>query len=287
MATSKVQHDCTTYNIVIVGDTGVGKSSFSLVNASPASLESLDEQFGYAHWDTKSEDRVRVSFYSKVHGIIIMYDATNRESFENVKNWLKDIGANRGEAVIKLIVGNKCDLITEKIVDFEEAKAFAVSLNISLVEVSAANYINVKEAFMCVISNIHSSEVLNRKDTSNKSKYETITKALYQSFRCFIPSGLTISTTNGQRANNKKLHYLQHIPFPADVCSKAEIQHVSSEDASVNNVQVLVDPITSETGNLSTEANENVDREGNRNPEEDETAIDRILAPPCQLTKEK
>ncbi|CAF1400755.1 unnamed protein product [Adineta steineri] len=233
MATSKVQHDCTNYNIVIVGDTGVGKSSFSLVNA------------------------------------------------------LKDIGANRGEAVIKLIVGNKCDLITEKIVDFEEAKAFAVSSKISLVEVSAKYSINVTEAFMCVISNIHSSEVLNRKDTSNKSKYKTITKLLYQSFRCIIPSGLTISTTNGQRANNKKLHYLQHIPFPTDVCLNAEIQHFSSEDASVNSVQVLVDPITSETGNLSTEANETVDREGNRNPEEDETAIDRILAPPCQLIKEK
>ena len=70
--------------------------------------------------DTAGQERFRTitsSYYRGAHGIIVVYDCTDQESFNNVKQWLEEIERYACENVNKLLVGNKCDLTTKKVVD--------------------------------------------------------------------------------------------------------------------------------------------------------------------------
>uniref|UniRef100_A0A2K6TCJ6 RAB1A, member RAS oncogene family n=1 Tax=Saimiri boliviensis boliviensis TaxID=39432 RepID=A0A2K6TCJ6_SAIBB len=72
------------------------------------------------------------------------------ESFNNVKQWLQKIDCYASENVYKLLVENKCDLPTKKVVDYTTAKEFADSLGISFLETSAKNATNVEQCFMMI-----------------------------------------------------------------------------------------------------------------------------------------
>ncbi|KAF2311653.1 hypothetical protein GH714_025630 [Hevea brasiliensis] len=100
-------------------------------------------------WDTAGQERFRTitsSYYRGAHGIIIVYDVTDQESFNNVKQWLNEIDRYASENVNKLLVGNKCDLTANKVVSYETAKAFADEIGIPFMETSAKNSTNVEQA---------------------------------------------------------------------------------------------------------------------------------------------
>jgi small GTP-binding protein len=76
-------------------------------------------------WDTAGQERFRTitsSYYRGAHGIIVVYDCTDQESFNNVKQWLEEIDRYACDNVNKLLVGNKFDLTTKKVVDYTTAK---------------------------------------------------------------------------------------------------------------------------------------------------------------------
>merc|ERR1711924_73634 len=102
-------------------------------------------------WDTAGQERFRTitsSYYRGAHGIIVVYDVTDQESFNNVKVWLQEIDRYANENVNKLLVGNKSDLTSKKVVDTETAKAFADELGIPFLETSAKSAANVEQSFM-------------------------------------------------------------------------------------------------------------------------------------------
>ncbi|XP_028065550.1 ras-related protein RIC1-like isoform X2 [Camellia sinensis] len=76
-------------------------------------------------WDTAGQECFRTiisSYYRGAHGIIVVYDVTDQESFDNVKQWLSEIDRYASENVNKLLVGNKCDLTAPKVVSYETGK---------------------------------------------------------------------------------------------------------------------------------------------------------------------
>jgi len=108
-------------------------------------------------WDTAGQERFRTitsSYYRGAHGIIVVYDVTDKVSFNNVKQWLGEIDRYACQSVNKLLVGNKADLVEKKVVEYNEAKEFADSLGISFLETSAKSAHNVEEAFLTMTRQI-------------------------------------------------------------------------------------------------------------------------------------
>ncbi|KAG6388321.1 hypothetical protein SASPL_149746 [Salvia splendens] len=102
----------------------------------------------------------------------IVYDVTDQESFDNVKQWLNEIDRYASENVNKLLVGNKCDLAENRAVPYETAKAFADEIGIPFMETSAKNATNVEQAFMAM-----SADIKNRmasQPASNSARPPTV-----------------------------------------------------------------------------------------------------------------
>ncbi|AYU79957.1 ras-related protein RAB1A [Leishmania donovani] len=161
------------FKLLLIGDSGVGKSCLLLRFADDSYTDSYISTIGVDFkirtlnleskviklqiWDTAGQERFRTitsSYYRGAHGIIIVYDTTDMESFNNVKTWLSEIEKYASENVNKILVGNKCDLVTKKAVDTQMAKDFADSLGIPFLETSAKNSTNVEEAFIQMASGI-------------------------------------------------------------------------------------------------------------------------------------
>ncbi|KAL5203148.1 hypothetical protein ABZP36_014100 [Zizania latifolia] len=168
------------FKLLLIGDSSVGKSCLLLRFADDSYVDTYISTIGVDFkirtieldgktvklqiWDTAGQERFRTitsSYYRGAHGIIIVYDMTDMESFNNVKQWLSEIDRYASDSVCKLLVGNKCDLVDSKVVDTEEAKAFAESLGIYFLETSAKESINVEEAFLTM-----SSEIKKREESS-------------------------------------------------------------------------------------------------------------------------
>ena len=111
------------------------------------------------------------SYYRGAHGIIIVYDITDEDSFQNVKQWLNEIDRYASEKVDKLLVGNKADLEEKRKVQADSAKEYASSKDINFLETSAKEKLNVERSFMKIAAQI--MERMNAEglhSSSNNSK---------------------------------------------------------------------------------------------------------------------
>jgi len=114
-------------------------------------------------WDTAGQERFRTissTYYRGAHGIIVVYDVTNKTSFDNVKRWLTEIDKYARESVNKLLVGNKADVQetpnndTLRQVPQEQGKQFAQSADIPFLETSAKTGTFVDTAFLMMAHEI-------------------------------------------------------------------------------------------------------------------------------------
>ncbi|KAL2917599.1 ras GTPase [Polyrhizophydium stewartii] len=161
------------FKLLLIGDSGVGKSCLLLRFADDTYTESYISTIGVDFkirtielegktvklqiWDTAGQERFRTitsSYYRGAHGIIVVYDVTDQETFNNVKQWLQEIDRYASEGVHKLLVGNKSDLESKKVVDFKTASDFATQLGIPFLETSAKNATNVEQAFLTMAKQI-------------------------------------------------------------------------------------------------------------------------------------
>nr|XP_020443857.1 ras-related protein ORAB-1-like isoform X1 [Monopterus albus] len=162
------------FKLLLIGDSGVGKSCLLLRFADDTYTESYISTIGVDFkirtidldgktvklqiWDTAGQERFRTitsSYYRGAHGIIIVYDVTEQESFNNVRQWLDEIDRYACENISRLLVGNKSDLVSKKVVDVATAQDLASSLKIPFLETSAKSSDNVERAFLTMASEIH------------------------------------------------------------------------------------------------------------------------------------
>lgn len=155
------------FKIIIIGNSGVGKSSLL--------LRFTDRIFEYSHvstigvdfkiqtiqldnkiikmqiWDTAGNERFRTittSYYRGSHGVCIVFDLTDKQSFENINSWFTEIEKYASNNIKKILVGNKCDISKDREISYQEANEFANKLNIPYIETSAKDSINVQELFI-------------------------------------------------------------------------------------------------------------------------------------------
>jgi Ras-related protein Rab-1A len=155
------------FKLVLIGDSGVGKSClllrFADDNFTDSYISTIGVDFRFRTitiddkivklqiWDTAGQERFRTitsAYYRGADGIIMVYDVTSSESFDHVEEWLSEVDRYANENTSKLLVGNKADLIDEKQVTKETAQSFADKLSIPFLETSAKTATNVDTAFL-------------------------------------------------------------------------------------------------------------------------------------------
>jgi Ras-related protein Rab-35 len=154
------------HKIVLIGDSGVGKTSllqrFAEQHFSGTHITTIGVDFKLRTiqvgnvrvklqvWDTAGQEKFRVitkTYYRNAAGILIAYDVTNGESFVNTKRWIEEVKNNCGDDGVPIVlVGNKCD-DPNKVVSFNDQQEYAKLINLKFFETSAKENINVDEVF--------------------------------------------------------------------------------------------------------------------------------------------
>jgi small GTP-binding protein len=159
--------------VLIIGDSGVGKSSVLRVIKNEEfkpnydTTIALDFAFSsYQHngenikiqiWDTAGQERYQdliAAYYRGAHGIIVAYDTCNRESFENVHKWIANSKQHITNDVAMVLIGNKTDLESMRHVSYEEGTEMAKQYNIPFYETSSKKEKNINECFEKMIKTI-------------------------------------------------------------------------------------------------------------------------------------
>ncbi|EGT34721.1 CBN-RAB-35 protein [Caenorhabditis brenneri] len=159
------------FKLLIIGDSGVGKSSLLLRFADNTFSENYITTIGVDFkirtmdingqrvklqiWDTAGQERFRTitsTYYRGTHGVVVVYDVTNGESFGNVKRWLQEIENN---------FGNKCEESDRRVVLESDARNYAQSMNIAFFETSAKEDKNVEPMFTCITSLVLTAKLAN------------------------------------------------------------------------------------------------------------------------------
>ena len=157
------------FKVLLLGNSDVGKSSLLLrfvddlwnesfvptigVDFKVKTIEIGDKKVKLQIWDTAGQERFRnvVSTYFRgSNGILLIYDITNKESFKNLEDWLSEIEKNSSENVFKILIGNKNDLETDRVITVEEGQNFANRNGMQFIETSAKLDTNVSEAFQAL-----------------------------------------------------------------------------------------------------------------------------------------
>uniref|UniRef100_A0A8C2N0F0 Ras-related protein Rab-35 n=1 Tax=Cricetulus griseus TaxID=10029 RepID=A0A8C2N0F0_CRIGR len=189
------------FKLLIIGDSGVGKSSLLLrfadntfsgsyittigVDFKIRTVEINGEKVKLQIWDTAGQERFRTitsTYYRGTHGVIVVYDVTSAESFVNVKRWLHEINQNCDD-VCRILVGNKNDDPERKVVETEDAYKFAGQMGIQLFETSAKENVNVEEMFCIsdIYIKIHKSSKITQQQQNDVVK---LTKNSKRKKRC-------------------------------------------------------------------------------------------------------
>ena len=154
------------FKFIVIGSSGVGKTSilkrliddqFSPDNVSTIGVEYMStvvEIDGQAVklqiWDTAGQEKFRSiakSYFRHAVGVVLVYDITDRKSFDDLSLWLNDVHSLCDPNASIIMIGNKLDISSQRAVSTSEAQSFATNHQLSYIETSARGGDNVVEAF--------------------------------------------------------------------------------------------------------------------------------------------
>lgn len=188
--------ECETdksFKIVIIGDSGVGKTCIIFrhargtfteeqnstigVDFMSTNMEFKNKKYQLQIWDTAGQERYRTitsAYYRDAAGIVMVYDVTSESSFQNIKFWYNSITEYGPEDALVMMVGNKMDLEEDKKVTKMQGEELAKELDIYFMETSAKADINIKELFEEIVEKIigsmKSGELLKKYNDTVKLK---------------------------------------------------------------------------------------------------------------------
>lgn len=163
---STADSSTNSFKVVVVGSSGVGKTAvvrqlidgkFSEegqptigVEFKTYSLTADGDNIKLQIWDTAGQERFRSvskAYFRNAVGAVLVYDLTNRSSFEELNTWLNDLNSLAAPNACIVLIGNKADLTDERQIEEAEADAFAQRYGLTRLETSAKDGTGVKEAF--------------------------------------------------------------------------------------------------------------------------------------------
>ena len=169
----KINNFSVFFKILLIGDLGVGKSCVILryvegdfpgnimssigVYFKTKQIELDEHSIKMQIWDTAGHEKFRTittSYYKSAQAIIILYDITQKSSFEHIRNWITEIDKFGKQGVLKVIVGNKLDLENNRKISKEDAENLALKYGVKLWEVSAKDNTNIEEMFVDTIKTL-------------------------------------------------------------------------------------------------------------------------------------
>jgi small GTP-binding protein len=161
------------FKLIIIGDTNTGKScllqrfaddsynndfiSTIGVDFKVKTITINDKMIKTQIWDTAGQDRFRSitnSYYRGVHGIIISYDITNKQSFVNIDRCMRNVKDFVSDNAVKILIGTKSDLEEKRKVSKKELEDLANELDMKYIETSAKDNKNVDELFIIICKEI-------------------------------------------------------------------------------------------------------------------------------------
>ncbi|TRY75516.1 hypothetical protein TCAL_11204 [Tigriopus californicus] len=164
----------TSLKLLIIGESGVGKSSLLLrftddafdpeqaatigVDFKVKTITINQDKIKLAIWDTAGQERFRTltpSYYRGGQGAILVYDVTNRDTFDRVDNWLTELETySTNHDIVKMLVGNKCDMDETRAVSKDEGIKLARKHQMMFIESSAKTKEGVQCAFEELVEKI-------------------------------------------------------------------------------------------------------------------------------------
>lgn len=168
------------FKIVLIGDSGVGKSNilsrftrneFCLESKSTIGVEfatrtlQVDGKTIKAQiWDTAGQERYRAitsAYYRGAVGALLVYDITKRQTFDNVQRWLRELRDHADSNIVIMMAGNKADLNHLRAVAADDGKVLAEKEGLSFLETSALGAVNIEEAFRTILTEVY--HIISRK----------------------------------------------------------------------------------------------------------------------------
>ncbi|XP_054713992.1 ras-related protein Rab-8A-like [Uloborus diversus] len=158
-----------TYKILVLGDSNVGKTCIVHRFCDETYYDTYISTIGIDFkqkivnldgmpiklqiWDTAGQERFRTlttAYYRGAMGILVMYDVTNMDSFNHLSYWFRNVEENASPDVVKVLVGNKCDNSSLRVVEQEQGRKVAESCDVPFFECSCKEDVNIDEIFMTV-----------------------------------------------------------------------------------------------------------------------------------------
>lgn len=162
------------FKVVLIGDSGVGKSNllsrftrneFCLESKSTIGVEFATRTLQVEGrtikaqiWDTAGQERYRAitsAYYRGALGALLVYDVTKPTTFDNVSRWLKELRDHADSNIVIMLIGNKTDLKHLRAVATEDAQSFAEKEGLAFIETSALEATNVEKAFQTILGDIY------------------------------------------------------------------------------------------------------------------------------------